>query len=163
MAKNTQPNVCPTYPALRATMLIGSCRDMRECRSHPKPTSRVCLSTPTASVVGPILSLDVSVTVAPVSFHRSYSVGLVEAHLRSQVSPLPSVLVLCIPRSTPGLFIFPTADLPIHLVVMPAAPLVSVMLSLAASVFLVFCRFVCPWSPILATRKSNHHTGDPTR
>lgn len=52
---------------------------------------------------------------------------LVEAHLRPQVSPPPSVPVSCILRSVPGLTISPTADLLIPLVAMPAVVLVSAM------------------------------------
>ena len=42
---------------------------MRECRSRPTITPKTCLWTRMASVIGPILSLDASVTVAHVGFH----------------------------------------------------------------------------------------------
>lgn len=75
-------------------------------------------------------------------FPQVYSFEIVEAHLRPQVSPPHAVPALCTLRSIPGLTISPTMDLPIHLVVRPAATVFSPILSLLAWVLPVFCRFV---------------------
>lgn len=68
----------------------------------------------------------------------------------SQFSRLAYVPASSTPIPIPGFTISPSMDLPIQMGMRPAVAIVSGMLSLAAALFPVFCKFVLPWSPVSA-------------
>ena len=148
----SQPIVCSPW-STASRHANGSCRDSLEWRSicilPPTPTLKTCLCTQAVRVVGPTLSSDASAILAPVCFQDRVRFGWISPYLRSQVSLPPSVPAFCSPRSTVGLTISSTVDLPIHMAAIAAA-IVSLTLALGALVSLALCRFVSLWLPTLS-------------